>query len=125
VIKFIVDMRGLKRFKQKGDTMSSSDLGSDVKDMSNARDVFRRMNNTTQYAQQFGAKPIDLQDFKVLAKKPLSKLAMAQVLKPEIMTMMNRWLAMNDQEKFTERIFVTIREMYTLVKGMLHDVPTS
>lgn len=32
---------------------------------------------------------------------------------------------MNDQDKFTERIFVTVREMYTLVKNMLADIPTS
>ena len=50
---------------------------------------------------------------------------MSQVLKPEIVKMIDRWLALNDQEKFTERIFVTVREMYTLVKNMLADVPTS
>lgn len=39
--------------------------------------------------------------------------------------MLNRWLAMNDQDKFTERVFVTVREMYTLVKNLLADIPTS
>jgi len=39
--------------------------------------------------------------------------------------MLNRWLEMNDQDKFTERVFVTVREMYTLVKNLLADVPTS
>lgn len=61
----------------------------------------------------------------MLSKKPFAKLAISQILKPEITTMLNRWLAMNDQDKFTERVFVTVREMYTLVKNLLADVPTS
>ena len=31
----------------------------------------------------------------------------------------------NDQEKFTGRIFFTIREMYTVVKNRVADKPTS
>ena len=61
----------------------------------------------------------------MLTKTPFSKLAISQVLRPEISQMLNRWLAMNDQDKFNERVFVTVREMYTLVKNLLADVPTS
>lgn len=52
MIKFIVDLRGLKRFKKTpgADAMSSTDIMSDVKNMTNAKDVFRKMTNTTQYA---------------------------------------------------------------------------
>lgn len=39
--------------------------------------------------------------------------------------MLSRWLTINDQEKFTSRIFFTIREMFTVVKTKLFDVPTS
>ncbi len=31
----------------------------------------------------------------------------------------------NDQDKFTERIFSTVREMFTVVKNQLADVPTT
>ena len=39
--------------------------------------------------------------------------------------MLSRWLTINDQDKFTGRIFYTVREMFTVVKNQLHDVPTS
>ena len=40
--------------------------------------------------------------------------------------MLSKWITgINDQEKFTSRIFYTVREMFTLVKNQLHDVPTS
>ena len=98
VIKFIVDMRGMKRFKKNpaADAMSSTEIMSDVKNMPNAKSVFRKMTNTTQYAQQFGARPKELKDYKVLDKKPLGKLSISQVLKPEITQMLSRWLAIND-----------------------------
>ena len=38
---------------------------------------------------------------------------------------LNRWLMINDQDKFTGRIFFTIREMYTVVKNRMADKPTS
>ena len=127
VIKFVVDLRGMKRFKKNpADVdLASSDIMSDVKQMANAKDVFRRMTNTTQYAKQFGAKPAELKDHKVLDKRTFSKLGISQVLKPNITQMLSRWLTINDQEKFTERIFTTVREMYTVVKSMIADVPTS
>ena len=39
--------------------------------------------------------------------------------------MLNKWLLINDQDKYTGRIFFTVREMYTVVKNKLADVPTS
>ena len=116
----------MKRFKKNpaDQALASSEI-TDVKNMPNAKEVFRRMTNQTQYGQQFGARPKELQDHKVLNKTPFVKLAISQVLKPDISQMLNRWLAMNDQDKFNERVFVTVREMYTLVKNLLADVPTS
>ena len=98
---------------------------TDVAAIPNAKDVFRRMTNTTQYAKQFGARPAELKDHKVLNNKPFNKLAISQVLKPNIVQMLSRWLTINDQEKFTERIFVTVREMFTVVKNLIADVPSS
>ena len=127
MIKFVVDLRGMKRFKKNpADTdLSSNDIMTDVKAMTNAKDVFRKMTNTTQYSQQFGARPSELKDHRVLNTKSFSKLAISQVLKPNIVAMLSRWLTINDQEKFTERIFGTVREMYTVIKSLLAEVPTS
>jgi len=83
------------------------------------------MNNTTAYRKEFGNEVSRGTDFKVLRDKQLSKLAIAQVLKPAIREMLTRWLKMNDQDKFTIRIFTTVREMYTVVKNQLADVSTS
>ena len=79
MIKFVVDLRGMKRFKKNpADVdLASSDIMSDVKQMANAKDVFRRMTNTTQYAKQFGAKPAELKDHKVLDKKTFNKLGIS------------------------------------------------
>ena len=60
-----------------------------------------------------------------MKEKQFSKLQIAQVLKPGIRDILNRWLTINDQEKFTGRIFFTVREMFTVVKNKLADVPTS
>ena len=57
--------------------------------------------------------------------KPFTKLPIAQVLKPQISAMLGRWLTINDQDKFTGRIYYTVREMFTVIKNQLADVPTS
>lgn len=119
VIKTIVDLRGLKRFKKNTaeNDITSSDIMSDVRNQSNAKEIFRRMTVQSAYARQFGETPKKSQEFTVLKQKPLIKLPCAQVLKPNIAQMLSRWLAMNDQDKFTERIFYAVREMYTCVKN--------
>jgi len=47
VIKTIVDLKGLKRFKKNtaADALSSSEIMTDVRNMTNAKEVFRRMTN--------------------------------------------------------------------------------
>ena len=119
MIKTIVDLRGLKRFKKNTaeNDITSSDIMSDVRNQSNAKEIFRRMTVQSAYARQFGETPKKSQEFTVLKQKPLIKLPCAQVLKPNIAQMLSRWLAMNDQDKFTERIFYAVREMYTCVKN--------
>ena len=46
-------------------------------------------------------------------------------MKPRIVDILNRWLMINDQDMFTGRIFFTVREMFTVVKNRLADIPTS
>lgn len=86
VIKTVVDLRGLKRFKKNPaeEITNTSDIMSDVRNQPNAKEIFRRMTQTTSYAKQFGDKPRARQEFAVLREKPLIKLPCAQVLKPKI-----------------------------------------
>ena len=79
----------------------------------------------TNYAKNFGDRPKAKQDFNILKDKPFTKLPIAQVLKPNIAAMLSRWLTINDQDKFTGRIYYTVREMFTVIKNQLADVPTS
>lgn len=48
-----------------------------------------------------------------------------QILRPNVQQYLSRWLKINDQDKFTGRIYFTVREMYTVVKNQLAEVPTS
>lgn len=115
----------MKRFKKSPTDEMSHDLPDDVTKASNAKEIFRKMTQMTQYQRQLGDKPKDKQDFNVLQSKPLLKLQCSQVLKPHIAQLLSKWLTINDQDKFTSRIFYTIREMFTVCKNQLADVPTS
>lgn len=65
MIKTVVDLRGMKRFKKSpGDQMIiSTDLPDDVRDTTDAKAIFRKMTNTTSYGSSFGEKPREKQDF--------------------------------------------------------------
>lgn len=86
VIKTVLDYRGMKRFKKTaGEQMIiSTDLPDDVRATQNPKAIFRKMTNTTRYVSAFGEKPKEKQDFQILNRKPLIKLQIAQVLKPEV-----------------------------------------
>jgi len=49
--------------------------------------------------------------------KPLSELPYSSILKPEITQILEKWIAINDQDEFTRRIFISLREIYTSVKA--------
>lgn len=137
VIKSVVDVKGAKRFKKppNGDGSmdltttlqgSATDLASlDISNFAHAKDFFRKKQVTTSYANNFGDKPQAGKDTGILKEKAFKNLPIAQILKPNVREMMNRWLTINDQDKFTERIFFTVREMYTVVKAKMTDIPTS
>ena len=129
MIKTVVEMQGKKRFKKVDNddenAFSPNDLNMEIKETTNVKEIFRKLNATSAYTKQFGGKPAAEQDFKVLKEKQFAKLACAQILKPHIQVILNRWLLINDQDKFTGRIFFTVRDMFTVVKSKLADVPTS
>ena len=97
----------------------------EISNVEDAREFMRKMQTTTSYAKNFGDKPKTQQDFTILKEKSFAELPISQILKPDIREMLNKWLAINDQDKFTGRIFFTVREMYTVVKNKLADLPTS
>ena len=86
MIKTVVDLRGMKRFKKSpaDDVFSTHDLPDDVTKAANAKEIFRKMTSMTSYANNFGDRPKDKQDFNILNSKPLVKLPCSQVLKPNI-----------------------------------------
>ena len=67
MIKQVVDLKGLKRFKKNpnDDAHSTNDLLT-AQASPNAKDIFMKMNQTTQYNSRFGERPKPNQDFSVL-----------------------------------------------------------
>lgn len=61
MIKTVIDMRGVKRFKKKAGedefSAGAADLPLDISNISNVKDIFRKMQNTTSYAMNFGDRP--------------------------------------------------------------------
>jgi hypothetical protein len=49
--------------------------------------------------------------------KKFSELPINQILIPEVVSILTKWLTINDQDMFTGRIYFTIREMYTVIKN--------
>jgi hypothetical protein len=60
VIKTIVDLKGAKRFKREAGAsveINTNDLDLDISSLTNAKEIFRKMQTTTSYAKNFGEKP--------------------------------------------------------------------
>lgn len=55
----------------------------------------------------------------IVKQKPLSELPISSTLKPEITSILEKWIGINDQDEFTRRIFFTLREMFTIVKAQV------
>jgi len=128
VIKTVVDLKGTKRFKKpKGSEASylSTDIDLTAGPNSNARAHFRKITTQTSYCKTFGERPKAQEDFNILKSKKFTDLSIIKILKPHVAQTLNRWLEINDQDKFTGRIYFTVREMYTVVKNQVAEVPTS
>ena len=39
------------------------------------------------------------------------------ILKYEPLTMLEKWLAFENEDEFTSRVYFTLRDMYTIVRG--------
>ena len=68
-------MKGMKRFKRgENQTLDAtlsptSDINMEIKDANHAREIVRKMQTTTQYAQQFGERPMASADYNILKEK--------------------------------------------------------
>ena len=92
-------MKGQKRFKKV--SVPAGDIGAalDANFSSNlvdAKTIFRKMTTTTSYAKTFGDKPKAEEDYNVLNKKKFSELQISQILKPETVQILSKWLMIND-----------------------------
>ena len=57
------------------------------------------------------------QDYEILRYKKFSQLRISSILKPRVINCIERWLSLNDVSEFTRRIFVVIREIYTILRN--------
>lgn len=57
--------------------------------------------------------------------KKFSELPINEILLPEVVKILTKWLTINDQDMFTGRIYFTIREMYTVIKNQIATITTN
>ena len=118
VIAKVIEIKGGKRFKPRSnnqETVQMLDLNR--LNYEDAQKEYRRMTNTTHYAQSYGQKPKALEDYEILKHRKFSEMQISSILKPHITQYIEKWLALNDQEEFTGRIYFTVRELYTVLRN--------
>ena len=121
-------MKGTKRFKKQSQGVGDIGAALDVDFASgsvDAKAIFRKITTTTSYSKTFGEKPAEEKDHNILTKKKFSELQISEVLKPEVVQIISKWLMINDQDKFTGRIYNTVREIFTVIKNQMAELPTS
>jgi hypothetical protein len=121
VIHKILEVDGKKRFKPDG-TVKDGRTDLLMKDVNSvpiedAQREFRKLTNVSQYATFFGSRPKMSHDYEILKYKKFSQLRIASILKPHVIQTIERWLAINDQEEFTKRIYYTVRDVFTIVRN--------
>lgn len=79
--------------------------------------TMRKMNTKSSYNRQFGERPKEEEAYTIVKKKRLSELDFASILKPTSCAMIEKWIAGGSEEEFTARVFFTLRDMYTIVRG--------
>jgi len=99
------------------DTRNKTVDNLDVKDYNAAKQTMRKMATKSSYNRQFGDRPRDEEAYHIVKKKRFSDLDFASILKPEPCAMVERWVIGDSDEEFVSRVFFTLREMYTIVRG--------
>ena len=103
LIKKVVDIKGEKRFKINDvekipGELTPADFNGGL-DANNAKNIFRKMQTTSAYAQQFGTQPkvlSTMEDHKVVHKQAFSTLDIARIMKPDAREYVSKWLQLND-----------------------------
>eukprot|EP00347_Sterkiella_histriomuscorum_P014305 403361381 len=119
VVEKIIEIKGAKRFKQRNTSQNKAGASLDLVNLKydDAQKEFRKMTNTTHYAQFYGMKPKAQEDYEILKFKRLSELQMATIIKPHITQFIENWIRINDQEEYTGALYQTLREIYTVIRN--------
>ena len=75
------------------------------------------MNYISNYSQTFGEKPKAVEDQEILKYRPLRELPLHRLLKPHVLTYIEKWLKINDPTELSQKLYQTLRDMYTRVKN--------
>jgi hypothetical protein len=125
VLKTILELKGEKRFRRQRAAGLSTEAKQAItvddllnsKDMSQAKTAFRKISVKSSYNRQFGERPKEEEAFHIIKKKKFSELDFAAILKSEPLRIIEKWVGVDNEEEFTARVFFTLREMYTIVRG--------
>jgi hypothetical protein len=55
--------------------------------------------------------------FNIVKKRRISELDFSAILKSEPLAMIEKWIGNESDEEFTARVFFTLRDMYTYIRG--------
>lgn len=61
----------------------------------------------------------------MLQQKKVSELDFSCILKPETLACLDRWSQLGNEDEFVAKVFFTLREMYTVVRGRLNHSTTT
>lgn len=90
-----------------------------------AKETFRKINGKSSYNRQFGERPKEEEAYTIVQKKKLSDLDFASILKPAPLAMIEKWISNGSEEEFTAKVFFTLRDMYTIVRGKSNFATTN
>lgn len=79
----------------------------------------------SSYNRQFGERPKEEEAFLIVKKKKFSELDFASILAPEPLRMIEKWISGENEEEFTARVYFTLRDMYTIVRGKTQFITTN
>lgn len=82
------------------------------------------MANKSSYNRSFGERPKDEEAYRVVKKKRFSDLDFSSILKPEPLAMLEKWIQCDNEDEFTARVYFTLRDMYTIVRGQSNFTTT-
>lgn len=81
LIKTIIEVKGLKKFKREDASKGLETQSSDFR-TTQAREKFRKMTYKSSYAMQFGEPPKAAEAYMVMQKKKFSELDISQYIQP-------------------------------------------